>query len=198
MVFIRPVRRPGLFVRTVGVTAIALGLASGASAKPTLEESFEFFDDSGAFTVGTPPFTLTFEGGISQDLGRPELVYDGTHAWMIPAGSEGHVTFGYPAENVRFQVRKEPGMGSLVTEVRVNGRTNTTSIGNGYRDFSMGIPVLGAVARVEITSRGDPGQFVTVDFFRYRAACGVGMEEVFDGMRPVGDVVLCLRGCAEL
>lgn len=189
----------GSVARSVATALAALVAAGSAAAAPVVEEHFEFDDASGSFTVGDPPFTVTFVGGNAQDIGRPEMVYDGTRAWMVPGGGEGFITFSVPAEQIRMQARGDVGLPTLVIVRRAGGGTNATALARTHF-FELVDPIflpLGPVVGVEVSPSDVPGKWAAIDAFVYRASCAAALGQAVDGLRPLGDAVLCLAGYAK-
>ena len=92
--------------------------------------SFEFNDTDGSFTLGTPPKTVTFTGGLAQTVGILSLYHTGTHSWMIPAGGTGTITFETPASEVKLYLRDQTSAVASVLTLR-DTSNNVIQVFNG-------------------------------------------------------------------
>lgn len=104
------------------ITIVAALLSTSLAAANEVATSFEFNDASGSFTLGTPPETVTFAGGIAGPA--PGLTVTGANAWMISPGQTGTITFNTPVETCELFFRDEfAGSPSQIDVIDTTGGT---------------------------------------------------------------------------
>ena len=88
-------------------SCVPIALLAGVATGNEVSTSFEFTDLTGSFTLGTNPRSVTFEHGLAQANGNPELRRTGTGAWMIEPRTTGEITFITPAASIDLWFRDE-------------------------------------------------------------------------------------------
>jgi hypothetical protein len=84
----------------------AAGIWLGQAVTPDVADiitSFEFNDADG-FVLGDPPFTATFQGGVTQTLGNGALYVSGVFSWHVNTAG-GSVDFATPGDTLSFSTR---------------------------------------------------------------------------------------------
>ena len=85
--------------RRLPILLIAAALVFPGSAQD-LETSFESTGGGADLTLGTPPRTITFTGGVAKSVGKGSLYRSGVRSWIVRAGAMGEITFETPATEV--------------------------------------------------------------------------------------------------
>jgi len=184
--------------------AAGIGIAcAGIAVGDQIQTSFEFFDNTGSFTIGTDP-SATFENGIAQSVGQRMLYTDGFNSWMIPAGNTGVITFDPPASSVEFDIRDQ--FASNNGSVQVFDPNGNPILGlpigvdTTFQRLSFtgdGSPKNPLIGSIEITSNGSSG-FTVIDLF---VSCvgddgGGPLEDPIPENIPMGDVEISLAPIA--
>ena len=84
----------------------AAGIWVGSAVTPEVMDistGFEFSDTNG-FIMGTAPFTVDFQGGVTQTIGNPTFYKDGVFSWHISSAGAS-IVFGVPVESVTLWTR---------------------------------------------------------------------------------------------
>ncbi len=126
------------------------------------------------FSVGTPPFSADFSGGVVQSQGRPELYTSGFFSWHIGTGETATVTFVTPASAVEFFTRTAAA--GVVSEIRVFDQNNVEILSQTPTNTFQSVSVVRAAGdtligsfEVSVTSGGD----VVIDDLSFTANAAV-------------------------
>ncbi len=159
---------------------LTLGLlltSSQASAQVNLFTSFEPVDvppNSTDFTLGTPPNSVRFTGGIALTVGNPFAYRSGFYGWAIlNQGTVGTVDFDNPASFVSFYAGNLFG-GSSVVDVFDQADVHIGSIpitgtnlmnNNSFISFVPGDFGAVEIGKVTVTNLSAAGNQVWIDDF---------------------------------
>lgn len=127
---------------------------SVTAAAPDVFTSFEFTQNA-PFTVGTAPFTATFDNGRAETRGVPAFYITGANAWHVLVGTSATVTFGTNPSTLDFWVRTENA--GDVAEIRIFDENSTliqTIVpDNVYRQVTINrTPGEALIGTIEVTS----------------------------------------------
>jgi hypothetical protein len=140
----------------------------GVSLAQDVSTGFEFTDVSGSFTLGTPPYRVTFAGGQAKFVGSQDLARTGSNSWVINAGQTGTITFETPADQVDLYFKEENS--SVISKLSVFD-TNNQLLGEfdglfvSWRNVDLNSSSLGSVmGKITLQSSGLSGTSAMDDF----------------------------------
>jgi len=145
----------------------AAGIWVGQAVTPDpmdISTGFEFMETSG-FTMGTAPFTVDFQGGVTQTIGNPTFYKNGDFSWHISSAGAS-IVFGVPVESVTLWTRTTTN-GDVATikvldesGMEISSTAVTDSFVQIVEVSGMGAPLIGSVV---ITV--DAGDEIVIDTF---------------------------------
>jgi hypothetical protein len=153
----------------VGVLVGWVALASALEAAPiSFSTNFDSnFPNNSDFTLGAPPNSANFTGGVSQSVGNFSLYHSGTRAWMVASGGTGTIQFERPASLTRLWTRDSATtVDGLVTlwgeDDQVLGTLDVVSASWTFVDFTG----MGLVDRITLENvNGTAGSWTVIDDF---------------------------------
>lgn len=156
------------------ICALCLATTAAPARAAETVTSFEFTELTGEFRVGIGKHMVTFLNGRAQTIGVPSLYTSGIHAWMIPPGATGVVTFATAAGEVELFIRDQSAgvsselrvfdtAGALITSI--NGVTTGFTPVALTRNLASELPI----GRIEFENNGAAG-FAVMDDFTYCVA----------------------------
>ena len=145
----------------------AAGIWVGSAVTPDavdISTGFEFSEPNG-FIMGTAPFTVDFQGGVTQTIGNPTFYKDGVFSWHISSAGAS-IVFGVPVESVTLWTRTTTN-GDVAT-IKVLDESgmeiSSTAVTDNFVQIveipGMGAPLIGSV--VITVAAGDE---IVVDTF---------------------------------
>lgn len=177
--------------------AAVVALAAGGAAAQDVVTSFEFEDLSGEFVLGTPPATVTFRGGLAQEVDKG-LARTGTHGWVVASGAKtpAEIEFDRPARELELWfINGSAGVGSMVTVWDVFD--NMVGMFHGDAAYMSVSLVRGPgelpIARVMVEHIGGEGVIVLDDVSYTAGAGGTPIVNPFEDVMPRGDFGVSLR-----
>ena len=90
----------------LAVFVVLIGSSTAAYGQD-VSTSFEFFDTSGSFKLGTSPKSVTFTNGLAQTVGQTPLYHSGSFSFMVTQGNTATITFETPAASVTLWLRDQ-------------------------------------------------------------------------------------------
>jgi len=164
----------------------------------TVSTSFEFDDQSGAFTLGESPDSVTFTDGLAMTVGVQELYVTGMFGWMVPDATTAEITFESPAETVSLwlkdSVEADGTLTVLGTEEVVLASVEATSrfVLHEFDAAELGQ----SIVRVRLENAGAGGFSVIDDFTSCTAEGQQGLEDPIPGPIPTSPVTVSLETVA--
>jgi hypothetical protein len=158
------------------ISILAL-LFVGAAAGQDVQTSFEFFDTSGSFTLGTPPRTVTFTGGQAKTVGIESLYRSGLNAWMIDAGDTGEITFETPAADLKLYFRDQTSSVQSILTVFGPGDSELATFDGSTASFQEVEFQDSQITRITLQNRGATG-YTVIDDFSFTAFAESDLEIV--------------------
>ncbi len=151
---------------------------SATAAAPDVFTSFEFGARTpGPFSVGTSPFTATFDDGVAETRGNFALYKSGSFSWHILTGTSATVTFETQPSSLNFHVRTENAADVAVIQI-LDENSNLIQMivpNNVFQEVTInrnpGETLIGSI-EVTSTSGGD----VVIDDFTF------GFAQTTDGI----------------
>ncbi|MDA2939030.1 hypothetical protein MYX75_12315, partial [Acidobacteria bacterium AH-259-A15] len=132
--------------RGMAAVLLAISVLSPAFGQD-VSTSFEFPDITSQFTLGTPPKSVTFQGGEAKTVGQPGLYRTGSKSWLIDADRTGTITFETPAAQVNlFFKDQDASVQSKLTVIDTNNQVIATFNGSANGPDGMGF------TRVQLTN----------------------------------------------
>lgn len=115
---------------SISVIILAYFLMPLATAQD-FQTSFEQITQGpGSFALGTPPNSVTFEGGESKTVGNPALYRTGLFAFMVRGGNTATITFETPGDVTLFFKDQDSSVASVLTFLDANGQVVATFQGS--------------------------------------------------------------------
>ena len=133
------------------VVIVSLGSIATVSGQD-VSTSFEGdAPNTGDFTLGTSPKTVTFTGGFTQTQGNPSLYRQGDKSFMVRSGDTATITFETPAESVTFWYIDQNNQSVLTvfdqTDQVISTHNGTTTFTQVNLLAESGLPVAGLIAQ---------------------------------------------------
>jgi hypothetical protein len=130
----------------------AAGIWVGEAVTPDpmdISTGFEFSDADG-FTMGTAPFTVDFQGGVTQTIGNATFYHDGVFSWHISSAGAS-IVFGVPVESVSLWTRTTTNGDVATIQVldEFRAQISSTAVTDNFVQIveipGMGAPLIGSV-----------------------------------------------------
>ncbi len=134
----------------VPMSAAGIWVGEAVTPDPTdISTGFEFPDTNG-FTMGTAPFTVDFQGGVTQTIGNSAFYHAGDFSWHISSAGAS-IVFGVPVESVSLWTRTTTN-GDVAT-IKVLDESgmeiSSTAVTDNFVQIvevqGMGAPLIGSV-----------------------------------------------------
>jgi len=149
-----------LFIVLIGSSTAAYG--------QDVSTSFEFFDTSGSFTLGTSPKSVTFTNGLAQTVGQRPLYHSGDFSFMVTQGNTATITFETPAASVTLWLRDQSST-SVLTVFDQNSQVISTV--NATAANWTEVPIVAECGKGvgSITLQNNGTGFAVIDDFSFTA-----------------------------